>query len=71
MAKPILPICDEPTRDLDVGAREAIFALIDSLSREGVAMTVNSSDQRELLTLSHRLMVVSYAAAAGLEPQRR
>lgn len=58
LARPVLLICDEPTRGVDVRAREEIYALIDSLAREGVAVIVISSDLKELLALCHRLLVV-------------
>ena len=62
LAKPRLLICDEPTRGVDVGAREQIYALIDELSREGVAIILISSDLKELLALCHRCLVVRDAA---------
>ena len=68
LAKPILLICDEPTRGVDVGAREEIYALIDTLSREGVTMILVCSDLKELLMLCHRLLVVRGAAVVAELP---
>ena len=62
LARPLLLICDEPTRGVDVGAREEIYALIDTLSREGVTIVLVSSDLKELLALCHRILVVRDAA---------
>ena len=58
LAKPALLICDEPTRGVDVGSREDIYLLIEALAREGVAILLISSDLKELLALSHRVLVV-------------
>ena len=68
LAKPRLLICDEPTRGVDVGAREQIYALIDELSREGVAIILISSDLKELLALCHRCLVVRDAAVIAELP---
>ena len=61
LAKPALLICDEPTRGVDVGSREDIYLLIEALAREGVAILLISSDLKELLALSHRVLVVRNA----------
>jgi ABC-type sugar transport system ATPase subunit len=68
LARPLLLICDEPTRGVDVGAREEIYALIDSLSREGVTIILISSDLKELLMLCHRLLVIRDAAVVAELP---
>lgn len=68
LAKPVLLICDEPTRGVDVRAREEIYALIDSLSREGVAIILISSDLKELLSLCHRLLVIRDARVVAELP---
>jgi ABC-type sugar transport system ATPase subunit len=61
LARPRLLICDEPTRGVDVGAREEIYRVIESLAESGVAVVVISSDLKELLALSHRVLVVRAA----------
>ncbi|HWK83535.1 MAG TPA: sugar ABC transporter ATP-binding protein [Caldimonas sp.] len=58
LARPLLLICDEPTRGVDVGAREEIYAVIDKLARDGVTIVMVSSDLKELLALCHRILVV-------------
>ncbi len=68
LARPLLLICDEPTRGVDVGAREEIYALIDTLSREGVTIVLVSSDLKELLALCHRILVVRDAAIVAELP---
>jgi len=61
LARPRVLVCDEPTRGVDVGAREEIYALLESLAAQGVAVVVISSELKELLGLCHRLLVVRNA----------
>ncbi|HEY2558146.1 MAG TPA: sugar ABC transporter ATP-binding protein [Caldimonas sp.] len=69
LARPRLLVCDEPTRGVDVGAREEIYRVIESLAEAGVAVVVISSDLKELLALSHRVLVVRAARiVADLPP---
>ncbi len=68
LAQPQLLICDEPTRGVDVGAREEIYALIAALSRGGVTIVLVSSDLKELLALCHRILVVRDAAIVAELP---
>jgi ribose transport system ATP-binding protein len=51
-------LLDEPTRGVDVGAREEIYAHIDRLARRGLAIVVVSSDLPELVGLSDRVLVL-------------
>jgi ABC-type sugar transport system ATPase subunit len=48
----------EPTRGVDVGAREIIHRALADAAREGLAVVVVSSDLEELLALCHRVIVV-------------
>ncbi len=50
-------LLNEPTRGVDVGARKDIYALIDELRREGLAVIVCSSDLEEILEVSDRVLV--------------
>ncbi|GGF36261.1 sugar ABC transporter ATP-binding protein [Subtercola lobariae] len=56
---PTVLILDEPTRGVDVGAKEAIYEIIRGLAAQGVAVIVVSSELEEVLLLSHRVMVVA------------
>jgi len=51
-------IADEPTRGVDVGAKRAIYRLIRSLSEEGMAVLLISSEHEEVLGLAHRVLVM-------------
>ena len=68
LARPRVLVCDEPTRGVDVGAREEIYALVESLAAQGVAAIVISSELKELLGLCHRLLVVRDAAVIAELP---
>ena len=55
---PRLLIADEPTHGVDVGAKLAIYQLITSLAREGMAVLLISSELEEVLGLAHRVLVL-------------
>lgn len=52
-------LLDEPTRGVDVGARSEIYRLITDLAATGMAVVMASSDMPEILSLSHRALVLS------------
>jgi ribose transport system ATP-binding protein len=49
----------EPTRGVDVGARQEIYASIRTLAREGKAILVVTSDYEEAVQLADRALVMS------------
>jgi ribose transport system ATP-binding protein len=51
-------IFDEPTRGIDVGAKDEIYALLDELAGEGKAIIMISSELPEVLRMSHRIAVM-------------
>jgi ABC-type sugar transport system ATPase subunit len=58
LSEPRVLICDEPTRGVDVGAKDEIYAILLELAAQGVAILVISSEIKELLTVTHRLLVM-------------
>jgi ABC-type sugar transport system, ATPase component len=56
--KPRVVILDEPTRGIDVGAKVAVYDVIRSLAREGVAICMISSELPELLGIADRVLVM-------------
>jgi ribose transport system ATP-binding protein len=64
--KPEVVILDEPTRGIDVGARESIYDVIVGLAAQGVAVIVVSSELEEVLGLSHRVMVLARGRQMGV-----
>ncbi|TKW65922.1 MAG: autoinducer 2 ABC transporter ATP-binding protein LsrA [Paracoccus denitrificans] len=67
-AEPALLILDEPTRGVDVGARNDIYRLIEELARKGTAVVLISSDFDEVARLSHRVLVMAGGNIAGSLP---
>jgi len=51
-------LLDEPTRGVDVGARNEIYGLIRRLADSGVALVLVSSEVPEVLGLADRVLVV-------------
>lgn len=58
MFHPNILLLDEPTRGIDVGAKNEIYQLIDQLSRQGMTIVMVSSELPELLSLCDRIGVV-------------
>lgn len=63
-----LYIFDEPTRGVDVGAKEEIYKLIRELTNAGKAAVVISSELPELIGMSDRILVVHNGAITGELP---
>src|SRR5690625_1150736 len=51
-------IFDEPTRGLDVGAKEETYRLMSDLAAEGIAIIMISSEVREAIGLGDRVLVM-------------
>lgn len=60
-----LLIFDEPTRGIDVGAKEEIYQIMQYLSEQGVAIIMVSSDLPEILRMSDRIVVMSEGKITG------
>lgn len=56
--KPKLLILDEPTRGVDVGARAEIYAIINQLANEGLAIIMISSDLPEIINMCDSVCVM-------------
>jgi ABC-type sugar transport system ATPase subunit len=59
LCQPRVILLDEPTRGVDVGAKQEIYALLSELRREGLGVLMVSSDLPELLGMSDRVLVLS------------
>lgn len=55
--EPRVLLLDEPTRGVDIGARNDIYNLLDDLAKQGMALLVASSDTEELIGLADRILV--------------
>jgi ribose transport system ATP-binding protein len=58
-------IFDEPTRGIDVGAKQEIYRLMCTLANNGIAIIMISSDMEELLGMSDRIIVLCEGRMAG------
>jgi simple sugar transport system ATP-binding protein/ribose transport system ATP-binding protein len=63
--RPSVLIADEPTRGVDVGAKRAIYELLRSLAREGMAVLFISSELEEVVGMAHRIIVLRAGTIAG------
>ena len=57
---------DEPTRGIDVAAKETVYRLLEELASAGKALVVASSEVEELLALCDRIAVLSAGRLAAV-----
>ncbi len=62
---PTVMLFDEPTRGIDVGAKNEIYGLIRGLSDAGVAVLMISSDMEEVIGVSDRILVMHEGQISG------
>jgi D-xylose transport system ATP-binding protein len=65
LTKPRVLFLDEPTRGIDVGAKQEIYAHINNLARAGLAIVLVSSELPEVLGLSDRILVLHKGRVSG------
>jgi ribose transport system ATP-binding protein len=65
LRQPRVLLLDEPTRGVDIGARQEIYTEIDRLAASGLAVVVVSSDLPEVLGLSDRVAVLRHGRVAA------
>ncbi len=58
LTNPYIMLLDEPTRGIDVGAKEEIYNLMKELSRRGISFIVSTSEVPELLKICDRVLVL-------------
>jgi ABC-type sugar transport system ATPase subunit len=61
-------VLDQPTAGVDIGAKEELYAQIDRLAGEGVAVLLISDDLDEILRLSDRVVVMRRGRAEAPVP---
>ena len=62
---PALLLLDEPTRGIDVGAKQEIYGLMHQLAADGVAILFASSEMEEILGMSDRTLVMHEGRITG------
>jgi ABC-type sugar transport system ATPase subunit len=67
--EPRILILDEPTRGVDVGAKQEIYRLIERLVAEGLAIVLISSEMEEIIRLSDRVVVLRQGKIAATLPR--
>ncbi len=65
LSEPRVLIADEPTRGVDIGAKQQIYALLRGLAARGVAVVVISSEMQELIGLADRILVMRQGRILG------
>ena len=63
--RPKVLIFDEPTRGIDVGAKQEIYDMLRRLTDAGVAILMISSDMEEVIGVSDRIAVMHEGAISG------
>ena len=65
LTNPRVLFLDEPTRGIDVGAKQEIYAQINKLAKSGLAIVLVSSELPEVLGLSDRVLVLHEGRVTG------
>ena len=58
-------LIDEPSRGVDVGSKAEIHQLLNESASAGMSVIMVSSDMRELIELSHRVLVMRNGRIMG------
>src|SRR5215813_2058288 len=65
LTNPRVLFLDEPTRGIDVGAKQEIYAQINKLAKSGLAIVLVSSELPEVLGLADRMLVLHEGRLTG------
>ncbi|MEM1294680.1 MAG: sugar ABC transporter ATP-binding protein [Verrucomicrobiota bacterium] len=63
--KPGILLLDEPTRGIDIGAKQEIYSLMEDLAGTGVAILFVSSEMEEIIGMSDRALVMHEGRITG------
>jgi ABC-type sugar transport system ATPase subunit len=69
LTRPKILILDEPTRGIDVGAKQEIYAYMTDLAKEGYAIIMVSSELPEILGMSDRVVVMCEGKITAVIPR--
>lgn len=59
MTSPRVLLMDEPTRGIDVGAKQEIFDIMTDLSKQGLGIIFVSTELKEVMAIADRILVMS------------
>lgn len=65
-SEPKVIILDEPTRGIDIGAKQEIYRLINQLVADGIAVVMISSEMTELMGMADRIAVMCEGRVSGV-----
>jgi len=65
LTSPKVLMLDEPTRGIDVGAKSEIFGIIERLATQGYGILFVSSELKEIINISDRIIVMSEGSITG------
>ena len=63
--RPRVMLFDEPTRGIDVQAKQQLFQVMWDLSREGIATVFVSTELEELVEVCHRILIMREGRIIG------
>jgi ABC-type sugar transport system ATPase subunit len=66
--EPAVMVLDEPTRGIDVGAKQKVYTLMRELSARGVAILMISSELQEVIGMADRIVVLRDGRIVGELP---
>ena len=64
-SEPVVLIVDEPTRGIDIGTKQQIYAFLRQLAADGHGVVMISSEMQEVIGLSDRVLVMRQGRIAG------
>ena len=67
---PKILFLDEPTRGIDVNAKNEIYHLINNLAKEGLGVLVVSSELPEIMAICDRIIVMGASRITGVFSQK-
>jgi erythritol transport system ATP-binding protein len=65
LTSPKVLLMDEPTRGIDVAAKDEVFQIMYQLAQRGLAVLFVSTELKEVLTMSDRIVVMSKGRITG------
>jgi len=68
---PQILLLDEPTRGIDVNAKNEIYRLISELAQKGLAIVMVSSELPEIMSIADRIIVIPKIVSSATEPNSK
>ncbi len=69
LTEPKVLLLDEPTRGVDIGAKQEIYRLMEKLAADGSAILFVSSDLEEIMGMADQVLVMHEGRLAGQLPR--